>query len=83
MLYDVEPQVSGDLPQITAPLAWTVDGQWALLPRADQGLLRVDGWESSAVWFSVVVLNINVLSCISTKRHKSLSLRALFVGLIA
>lgn len=39
MLHDVKPQVSGDLPQITAPLAWTVGYEWALLPRADQGLL--------------------------------------------
>ena len=46
-------------------------------------LLRADGWDAPAEWFSVVVLNINVLSCISTKRHKSLSLQALLVGLIA
>lgn len=39
LLHDVEHQVSEDLPPITAPLAWTVGYEWALLPRAGQGLL--------------------------------------------
>lgn len=53
---------------------------WALLPWADQG--RLVSYTAQSWWLGTV-LNISVLSCISTKRHKSLSLQALFVGLIA
>lgn len=51
--------------------------------RVSHTLLRAGGWESSARWFSVAVLNITVLSCISTERHNSLPLQAPFVGLVA
>lgn len=82
------PHVSGDLPQITAPLAWRIgcDGlycQERIKGSLSHTLLRADGWDSSAGSFSVMVLNMSVLSRISTKRHKSLSLQALFLGLMA
>lgn len=88
MLCDVEPQVSVDLPRITATVVTQLATSGLYCQQLVKGCLsytlpRCGGCDSSAGGFSVVMLYISIPPRTSTKRHEYLLLQAPCTGYVA